>query len=232
MAPFLPTTQDICATVVEELTLVGGTVSDEFDDGSRLFLRAILPTADKVQPKDTVQGGIAVMVDEEEVEVRPYVFREVCRNGAIMPQLMRARHILRVDFSSSSDAVEAVDRELREALRACAAAEVFSENVQQMKSGIAAVADVTVFHTLLLLSQIPHRDASAFSAEIMRRYSRDRDRSVFGLANAVTSVARDQEDPEVRWRLEELGGGVLARMPPRTKPHGSAARPALSEVTA
>jgi hypothetical protein len=39
------------------------------------------------------------------------------------------------------------------------------------------------------------------------------------------------KNPEVRWRLEELGGGVLARRPPKTKPHGSAARPALSEVT-
>ncbi len=230
MVLFLPSTQDISDTVVDELTLVGGTISDEFDDGRRLFLRAILPLEDKVQPKDSVHGGIAVMVDEEEVEVRPYVFRKVCQNGAIMPLLMEARHIQRVDFSSSSDAIEEVDRDVREAVRACAAAEVFSKNVQQMKSSLAAVADFTVLHALLMLSHIPHKDASAFNVEIMRRFSRDRDRSVFGLANAVTSLARDQEDPEVRWCLEELGGGVLARIPPRTKPHGSAARPTRSKV--
>ena len=97
---------------------------------------------------------------------------------------------------------------------------------------LTTVADFTVFQMLLMASHIPQRDASALRTEIMRRFSRDRDRSVFGLANAVTSLARDQEDPEVRWRLEELGGGVLARIPPRTKPHGSAARPVFSEVTA
>jgi hypothetical protein len=33
--------------------------------------------------------------------------------------------------------------------------------------------------------------------------------------NAVTSVARDTRDPELRWRLEEFGGGIpaLARDP-------------------
>ncbi len=230
MAPFLPSTRDICDTVVDELNLMGGTVSDQLDDGWRLFLRAILPLEDKVQPKDGVQGGVAVMVDEEEIEVRPYVFRQVCRNGAVMPLLMEGRHIQRVDFSSSSDAIEEVHRDVREAVRACAAPEVFSENVQQMRADIATMADFTVFQMLLMASRIPQRDASALRTEIMRRFSRDRDHSVFGLANAITSVARDQKDPEARWRLEELGGGVLARIPPRTKPHGSAARSALSEV--
>jgi hypothetical protein len=28
--------------------------------------------------------------------------------------------------------------------------------------------------------------------------------------NAITSLARDTRDPERRWRLEELGGGMLA----------------------
>ena len=45
---------------------------------------------------------------------------------------------------------------------------------------------------------------------IMRQYLGNRDQTGFGLMNAVTAVARDQRDPEVRWRLEELGGGVPA----------------------
>jgi hypothetical protein len=38
----------------------------------------------------------------------------------------------------------------------------------------------------------------------------DPDRSAFGLLNAVTSVARETRDPETRWRLEELAGGMPA----------------------
>jgi hypothetical protein len=44
--------------------------------------------------------------------------------------------------------------------------------------------------------------------------------------NAVTSYARDTQDPERRWNLEELGGGLLARLaaaPPRV-PEAALAR--------
>jgi hypothetical protein len=44
------------------------------------------------------------------------------------------------------------------------------------------------------------------------------EKSRFGLMNAVTSVARDRPVPEERWRLEELGGGIAARILP--KPSG------------
>jgi hypothetical protein len=46
------------------------------------------------------------------------------------------------------------------------------------------------------------------------------DRSRYGLMNAVTATAREQRDPEDRWRLEELGGeigaGTLPAPPSRT----------------
>jgi hypothetical protein len=45
--------------------------------------------------------------------------------------------------------------------------------------------------------------------------------------NAVTSVARDTRDPETRWRLEELGGAIAARLPRAPKAAPAAARPAV-----
>ena len=41
--------------------------------------------------------------------------------------------------------------------------------------------------------------------------------------NAVTSLVRDTRDPEVRWRLEELGGGIPALVAPTRKPDSSVA---------
>ena len=105
MALVLPATEDIGATVVEELDLVGGTVTDRFDDGRRLFLRAILPISDEVRPKDVVEGGIAVRAVGQQIEVCPYLFRQVCRNGAIMPQVTETRRIRRVDLAAPSEAV-------------------------------------------------------------------------------------------------------------------------------
>ena len=51
---------------------------------------------------------------------------------------------------------------------------------------------------------------------IMQRFARDRDQTIFGFMNAITSLARDTRDPQTRWRLEELGGSVLAH---RGTPH-------------
>jgi hypothetical protein len=55
--------------------------------------------------------------------------------------------------------------------------------------------------------------------EIMDRFHAEDDRSAFGMMNAVTSLARDTDDPELRWRLEELGGAIAAgRLPTRSGP--------------
>jgi hypothetical protein len=51
------------------------------------------------------------------------------------------------------------------------------------------------------------------------------DHTGFGLMNAVTSLARDTRDPDDRWRLEELGGGIGAAILPR-QPHDSPAHEA------
>jgi hypothetical protein len=75
-----------------------------------------------------------------------------------------------------------------------------------LESGIDFALTLTPF-----LSQLRTRTGGAASGifmAIMDRFFEGRDPSRFGLMNAVTSVARDTSDPEVRWRLEEFGGGV------------------------
>jgi hypothetical protein len=59
---------------------------------------------------------------------------------------------------------------------------------------------------------------------IVERFTLGRDRSAFGLLNAVTSVARDTRDPETRWRLEELGGTMPAHLErnPKIRPKAPA----------
>jgi hypothetical protein len=229
MARLLPATHDILATVTEELTVLGGTVSDTVHDGQRLFLRALLPQADEVRPKDVVEGGIAVKAAGEKIEVCPYLFRQVCRNGALMPQVIETRHIRRVDFAAPLDAVEAVDGQLREAVRACSAAEVFADAAQQLRQAAITGLGGDVAR-LLLFSSLRRLILHGLGEQIVQRFLQAEDRSVFGLMNAVTSVARDQDDPEVRWRLEELGGGVAAMNFPGAGIGGSAAELVFSEA--
>jgi hypothetical protein len=56
--------------------------------------------------------------------------------------------------------------------------------------------------------------SSALVRDIMDRFFQDEDRSGYGLINAITSLARDSDDPDTKWRLEELGGGIPALLRP------------------
>jgi hypothetical protein len=177
--------------------------------------------AKEVRPRDSVEGGIAVKVAGQTIEVCPYLFREVCRNGAIMPHVTEVQHIRRVGFAASSDAIEAVDEQLRDAVRACSAPEVFAEAARQVRSA-AAIELSSEMSELLLFSSFQQTISADLREEIMHSFLGAADHSAFGLMNAVTSVARDQEDPDVRWRLEELGGGVPAMRLPQVRPGGAA----------
>ena len=74
-----------------------------------------------------------------------------------------------------------------------------------------------MLNMLPFLSRLDQAGMGRILASILEHFSRESDRTRFGLMNAVTSVARDTENPDVRWRLEELGGdigaGIRARQP-------------------
>ncbi len=68
---------------------------------------------------------------------------------------------------------------------------------------------------LPLLTRFAASTGPEVLSRVMDQFFREEDRSQFGLANAVTAVARDTRDPDTRWRLEELGGGIAAGIVPR-----------------
>lgn len=214
MAPeYLPATQDVHALVAEQVDQFGGEMRFCFDNGTQLFLQALLPLVQDVRPRDSVQAGIGVMAADEEILVQPYAFRKVCSNGMMLPHALETRHIPRVDLAASSEAVEEITTTLCEAVRACADPEVFSTAVGQMRSAASRRGDLAAHLLPMLLLMLRQTRARALEL-IQRRFRRERDDSLFGLINAVTSVARDEPDPETRWRLEELGGALLAVVPP------------------
>ncbi len=95
-----------------------------------------------------------------------------------------------------------------------------------MRSALEKEADLAL-HLMSALSSFPGRPSGDLLAQVMFRFAEGSDRSVFGLMNAATSLARDQADPELRWRLEKFGGDIPAmvrRLPTRD---GSAARTVL-----
>ena len=116
-------TQDIRKIFAHEVTQLGGSVSDAFDDGTRLFTRAILPNVQEVQSADRVNAGVALMALGDEIRVHPYLFRQVCTNGAIMAEAIQTRTLAMPAWSSE---LVSTTEELRHAIRACATPAAFA----------------------------------------------------------------------------------------------------------
>lgn len=186
-----------------EIDELRGQVSDVLNDGLRLFARSILPAAERVAGDDTVQPGVALRWVDNTIEVRPYVYRVVCRNGAVLAFADRGRSI---PFFSTEDELKPV----REAIHAAAAPETFHEFVRAMRESKGRQPDFE----FLFLTLMRHRAAQdqATVLDILERFRNDGGADVFALANAVTSLARDTPDPVRRWNLEAAGAEVFARV--------------------
>jgi Domain of unknown function (DUF932) len=203
------TTAAIQEAFSEEIAAMGGTVAEVFDDGERLFARSVLARVREVQRDDRVRDGVALRATDHEVRIHPYVFRQVCSNGAIIAQAVQSRRIEDVDDLAPEEAAPAI----REAVRACCAEEAFEAVAEGMRSASLVQADL-VMYLMPLLARLPDQVAAPrLLSEITRRFVQDADSSRFGFMNAVTSLARDTSDPDTRWRLEEFGGEVLAGVP-------------------
>jgi len=222
-------TQDIREIFAHEVTHLGGSVSDAFDDGTQLFTRAILPNVKEVQPADRVNAGVALMALGDEIRVHPYIFRQVCTNGAIMAEAIQTRTLAMPAWPS--EVVSTTD-ELRQAIRACAAPAAFATGATAMRQSIHQNVNV-MLNFMPMLARLPEAMRAQVLPQILERFMSERP-SAFALMNAVTSVARDTRAPETRWRLEELGGGIAiraARGPRRTPGSAAAATPREDLVT-
>ena len=216
---YLPATGTILDAFIEEVESLGGTVPDVYDDGRRLCARAVSPESSDVRPGDVIRGGVAVRVSGSEIAVHPYTFRQVCSNGAIAAQAVETRRLDRVDardgFAPRYEvSVALVD--FRFAVRACASPDAFGRVRDEMRSAAEMDADVAL-QFLPYVSTLPPHVAASVVPLIFQRFAADRDSTVFGLMNAVTAVARDIRDPDTKWRLEELGGSMPARLISRRK---------------
>jgi hypothetical protein len=215
----LLSTPELDVIFSREVAAMGGVVKDRYDDGRLLLVRGVLAESEEVRPLDKVFGGVALRSNGPTVFVHPYVFRQVCTNGSIMAQAVQTRTVNLGDFASESEAEGAV----AEAVRACGAPEAFADLVDRVRTATERKADLAL-SLLPLIGSLPARDGRSAFRKILKRFLDDADDTHYGLFNAVTSVARDTPDPQTRWRLEEMGGGLIVGPPRAPVRDGSAAR--------
>lgn len=192
----------------EEVAGLSGEVSNIVVKGPSVFARAVLPLALAVGMGDRVRGGVALRMANDQLNVCPYIFRIVCRNGAVFVQAFHTwteRHI------SRRDPVELVNA-LRDAVRSCGSGAAFAAGGKAMRESRLSEANDPA---QLLRSVQSRRIAEATLAAIIDRHMVFGDMTRFGLMNAITSLARDTRDPALAWRLEDLGGRVAMAPRPR-----------------
>lgn len=147
--------------------------------------------------------------------VHPYASRLVCANGAVAAHVIGTRAVERLAWPATSVSAyqaDAILREIRDEVRACAAPAVFAVVVGEMRTAAETEADVAL-PLRSALGRLPAATADRMRASVLARFEGGADRSAFGLLNAVTALARDERDPALRWSLEALGASVAARVP-------------------
>ena len=138
-----------------------------------------------------------------------------------MAQAVQTR---RIELPSEEDAHDDVMGELRETIRACGDPDVFAHSVDEIRSSVDREADFALT-VLPMLDRLPEAVRVSMMGLIAGRFFGAAERSRFGLMNAVTSLARDTTEPDLRWRLEEIGGGIPAMKPVPRRPVGMAMVP-------
>ncbi len=202
----LPTIEEIRTLITVEVACAGGTVTDRAEPSGHLYLRATLPQVQEIRPGDALKGGVAARVTPQDVLICPYLFRQLCGNGAVVTMAGEAQRIERVD--ADCDCADA-RLALQTTVERCLAPETFTRLVSEMRPTLRRAAVLAV-HFFPLLGRTREALDTRTWHEILVRFRREQDDSVFGLMNAITSVARDQSDPHMRWRLEDMGGAVPA----------------------
>ena len=213
----------------EEIAGLGGTIADTIHQDDRLYLRAVLPRYGEVGRMDTVQCGVALRSVAGTVQIHPYVFRLICENGAIMAHALQT---CRID-NLAARAGEGVEKLLREAIAACGSKEAFELSAKEMRQARNMEADHAI-QMMAIMARLPQatQERMALAQQFMERFRAEGDNSRFGLMNAITATARDTDDPELRWQLEEFGGGVPVAPNPKPVRTGTSAlsHPTLAEL--
>jgi len=195
-------TQEILEAFTEEILARDGKITDTFHQSGQLFVRSVFPQPEEIRPGDKVQGGVALRATDTVAWVYPYVFRLVCKNGAIMAHAAEGREIPNLERVLTFEAVSL----LREAVESCCEKNAFATAAEQMRTAAQHPMDL-MLNMMPFLSRLPALGPEVVQ-QVFKRFFHENDRTRYGLMNAVTSLARDTRDHATRWRLEELGGQI------------------------
>lgn len=189
-----------------EVVEVDGEFQRSVTQDDCLYIHALLPQVAELAPGDRVQAGIALRANRRGLAIHPYLVREQSAYGFIMARVLQAQPLLLQDYAGP----ELVKFAIGQAVRVCSAGDVFDYAIDRLRDArrVPAFSGGFAIDVSLMLNRTP---AKQQLARILQSVSREGDDSAFGLANGISSTARDLQDPEERWQLELLAGEVAVQ---------------------
>lgn len=187
-----------------------------------IFIKALSPRLKaEITPGDVVQAGIVISNSEVglgRIRVEPLIFRLVCTNGMVAQDseldAFTRRHIgavLDADAAgvAAEVSLEAVWAQVREYLNLSLTASGFQGTVERLQESHrrripGELDEETLLKRLGREFQVTQREQKSIGLWLGQE-----DRTAFGLVQAITRQAQDEESYDRATNLERLGGKVL-----------------------
>jgi hypothetical protein len=182
---------------------LGGAIKNQNDTPQRAYCRAVLPVTEEVRPKDLLKPGVAIRASGLAIYVIPYVFREICGNGAIWAHSSAA-----LSLNIPADATAAtIEDFVHTSTKLAASEETIAACFEEVRTGIRTKVDVAQ-----LIVSAPSKGILDYDLHLAvnRELARQPEaRTRYDAMNVVTAVARDIRDPETKWKLESFATTLL-----------------------
>jgi len=208
---------------IPDMKIVSCGVTD-----TRMYLKAQFPriTAD-VKKGDPVSAGIVISNSEVgagSLRIEALIFRLICLNGMISGELLKKYHVgARHGLDDATYAVltqetrektaEAMRSIIKDVTKAATDVLKFEERVATFRSAASeghiegdVVKGIEVLGNSLNLTKVEESD-------VLKQLIEGGDLSRWGVANAVTRAAADQEDYDRATEMERMGGAIIQLNP-------------------
>ena len=219
MSAVLPVLQEM-----PNIKIVSSDITDK-----KLYLKVLFPEIEakiegSKQVGDLVQAGICISnseIGQGSLAVQPLIYRLVCTNGMIRNSSMKKYHVGKGNGTGFEDIQELLTDEtkrlsdkafwmsVQDIVRSSVNRDLFMNDVARLSEttqdfitndDVIEVVKNTCNHFGIGLAD---------ERKMLTSLLKDNDFSRWGLANAVTNIANDQEDYEAATEFEKIGGKII-----------------------
>ncbi len=217
---------DLAEAILPTLATMGVDVHSVALTERKLYLKCVIENVQaEVNVGDVVQAGLVISNSEigiGAVQVQPLIYRLICKNGMIATdQSWRKHNVGRLATTEetselfTTETMQADDKaffmKVRDVVRAVADQTLFEKIVDRMRE---ATEDPITGKVERVVEALANRAAlnDSEQSSVLRHLIEGGDLSRYGMMNAITATARDDDDAlsyDRATELEAIGGQVI-----------------------